>query len=186
MQTYIKKLNFVLSALFETSSPSFLALRCCPLLPPPHLSSQFCFPACCHRPTFWTHNSTRGRVSTLSGKICSLPRWPSKWRRIEICRQRGKASEEGYPPAPKSSLKKTGPREAGSCGQICRVDRKMASCAFCVSTRQAFGQKLPISLLRRRIIGLLLYSGCQCGKSDRKIWEGVSLPQAPLRRAKTY
>ena len=55
---------------------------------------------------------------------------------------------------------------------ICRVDRKTASCAFYVSTRQAFGQILPISLPRRRIIGLLLYSGCQCGKSDRKILEG--------------
>ena len=48
---------------------------------------------------------------------------------------------------------------------ICRVDRKTASCAFYVSTRQVFGQKLPISLPRRRIIGLLLYSGCQCGKA---------------------
>jgi len=48
---------------------------------------------------------------------------------------------------------------------IFRVDRKTASCAFYVSTRQAFGQKLPISLPRRRIIGLLLYSGCQCGKA---------------------
>ena len=24
---------------------------------------------CCHRPTFWTHNSTLGRVSTLGGTI---------------------------------------------------------------------------------------------------------------------
>ena len=51
MQTYIKKLIFALPALLESSSPSFLVMRCC------------------HRPILWTHNSTRWRVSTLSSKI---------------------------------------------------------------------------------------------------------------------
>ena len=51
MQTYIKKLIFALPALLESSSPSFWVMQCC------------------HRPTLWTHNSTLGRVSTLSGKI---------------------------------------------------------------------------------------------------------------------
>ena len=74
----------------------------------------------------------------------------------------------------KISVKKNGPRKSRLVrgALICRVDRKTASCAFYVSTRQAFGQILTISLPRRRIIGLLLYSGCQCGKSDRKILEG--------------
>ena len=30
MQTYIKKLNFALPALLESSSPSFLVMQCCP------------------------------------------------------------------------------------------------------------------------------------------------------------